>query len=107
MRKVLMFITVMGLCIAANAADMRYLDTMPTSGEVSISDFKKSDKGAWYCQQAKPGKTGGWVVKPGGSSKHFVSVPDTDTIDESKNTGVKCTFKVYDKIKHKPVNGDA
>jgi hypothetical protein len=107
MRKVLMFMSAMGLCIAANAAEVRMLDTMPTGTKVTPIDFKKSEKGAWLCQQVKVGPKGNWNVKSGGASAFFASVPDTDSIDESKSIGVKCTLKVYDKEKRKAVNGDA
>jgi hypothetical protein len=105
MRKVILFSLVSLLGIVANAAETRYLDTMPTTAKVSAVDFKKSDNGAWLCQQVKVGPKGGWNVKAGGSSAFFASVPDTDSIDESKPTGVKCTLKIYDKEKKKPVNG--
>lgn len=102
---------VIGLLIGSisNAAEIRMLKDMPTSGKTKSIALVKSKKAGYQCQWVKIGENGNPVKVAGSRGYWFETVSNADEKAASALLGdgkkaVRCTLKQYDEDRNKMRN---
>lgn len=100
-----------------NAGEVRYIETLPTSGKTSVKELNKTKSAGWSCQWAKTDGNSGNTNKTKTSKTYWyplAAIPEAtdaqDTkINELLDAGkkvVKCTLKERDSESKKMRNAD-